>query len=154
MRPRNTHGYKERVPFPQQAALSRKTQWCCHILHTVYFFWGIESHSPWETKVGKKQTNGVLGYILVTVRWRNIQPVKVNTNTTTSPCPKGEKKKYNEENYALHNNTSKLMNQCSNIVAVNYEHYLIAHGFAVLSVANGDTHQPAISRGSREWAWR
>lgn len=51
---RNTHGYKQPVPFPQQAVLSRKTQWHCRILHTTYFFWGIESHNPWETKIGEK----------------------------------------------------------------------------------------------------
>lgn len=39
------------------------------------------------------------------------------------------------------------MNRSSSIAAVNHEHYLVAHGFAVLSIVNGDTHQPAVSRG-------
>lgn len=91
---------------------------------------------------------------MVTSRGRNIQPGQVNTNSTTSPSPEGYKKRIASKVRLYPVRGCNLRNSCSNIAAVRQECYLVAHGFTVLSIVNGHTHQSPVSWGHWAWAWR
>lgn len=73
--------------------------------------------------------------------------VKVDTNATTPPCPKGGGKGITRRITCYTINSCEFANGGSNTAAVSPACYLVAHGLAVLGFADGDTHQPAVPGG-------
>lgn len=151
---RSTHGCKQPVPFPRQAAWSRKTPWHCHTLHTACCFWGTGSHNPWEEMVWRKQTKK---HCLRAPHGNCKEKKQQGSQTQTLPplpARRDIKKSIASKIRLYQISSCKWRNRCSNAAAVREECYLVAHGFAVLSVVNGHTHQPPVFWGHWAWAWR